>query len=44
MSAPIPPMDPRPLRTMVEMGMAKMAGMEAGSMPGVGKHNRDIRG
>ena len=31
MSAPIPPMDPRPMRTMADMGMTKMEGM---SMPG----------
>lgn len=30
MSAPIPPMDPRPMRTMADMGMGKMAGMEMG--------------
>jgi CopA family copper-resistance protein len=32
MTAPIPPMDPRPLRTMTDMGMG---GMDAGSMPGM---------
>jgi CopA family copper-resistance protein len=32
MTAPIPPMDPRPLRTMTDMGMA---GMDRGSMPGM---------
>jgi CopA family copper-resistance protein len=32
MAAPIPPMDPRPLRTMADMGMA---GMDHGSMPGM---------
>jgi CopA family copper-resistance protein len=32
MSAAIPPMDPRPLRTMADMGMA---GMEHGEMPGM---------
>jgi CopA family copper-resistance protein len=31
MTAPIPPIDPRPLRTMTDMGMG---GMDAGSMPG----------
>jgi CopA family copper-resistance protein len=40
MSAPIPPMDPRPLRTMTDMGMGGMAhgsmsGMDHGSMPGM---------
>jgi len=33
MTAPVPPMDPRPLLTMKDMGMANMAGME--SMPGM---------
>ena len=28
MTAPIPPMDPRPKRTMVDMGMANMGGMK----------------
>ena len=32
MTAPIPPMDPRPLRTMADMGMG---GMDHGSMPGM---------
>jgi CopA family copper-resistance protein len=32
MTAAIPPMDPRPLRTMTDMGMG---GMEHGSMPGM---------
>jgi CopA family copper-resistance protein len=27
MSAPVPPMDPRPMRTMADMGMGKMEGM-----------------
>jgi CopA family copper-resistance protein len=30
MSAAIPPMDPRPLRTMVDMGMGNMSGTEGG--------------
>jgi CopA family copper-resistance protein len=39
-TAPIPPMDPRPLRTMTDMGMGgmdhgSMSGMDMGSMPGV---------
>ena len=34
MSAPVPAMDPRPIRTMVEMGMGGMAG---GGMAGPGK-------
>jgi CopA family copper-resistance protein len=33
MTAAIPPMDPRPLRTMTDMGMG---GMQHGSMPGMG--------
>jgi CopA family copper-resistance protein len=32
MTGPIPPMDPRPLRTMTDMGMS---GMEHGEMPGM---------
>jgi len=32
MAAPIPPMDPRPLRTMTDMGMG---GMDHGEMPGM---------
>jgi FtsP/CotA-like multicopper oxidase with cupredoxin domain len=32
MAAPIPPMDPRPMRTMADMGME---GMEHGEMPGM---------
>lgn len=40
MSAPIPPMDPRPLRTMVDMGMdhmgmGSMGGMSHGSISGM---------
>ena len=30
MAGPIPPMDPRPLRTMADMGMGDMAGMDMG--------------
>jgi CopA family copper-resistance protein len=39
MSAPIPPMDPRPMLTMADMGMAmgKMPGMEMGKSGGTGK-------
>src|SRR5580704_2952371 len=33
MTAPVPPMDPRPLLTMVDMGMGKMSAME-NSAPG----------
>ena len=40
MAAPIPPMDPRPLRTMTDMGMGRMqhgsmSGMDHGAMPGM---------
>ncbi len=35
MAATVPPMDPRPLRTMVDMGMGHMSGMSMGSMPGM---------
>ena len=40
MAAPIPPMDPRPLRTMTDMGMGgmphgSMPGMDHGAMPGM---------
>lgn len=31
MTAPVPPMDPRPALTMVDMGMGNMAGMEMGA-------------
>ena len=31
MSAAIPPMDPRPIRTMADMGMGDMAGMDMGA-------------
>ena len=35
MTARIPPLDPRPLLTMVDMGMGKMAGMETGTAEAV---------
>ncbi len=35
MTAAVPPMDPRPLLTMVDMGMGNMSGMEIGNMPGM---------
>jgi CopA family copper-resistance protein len=37
MAGPVPPLDPRPMRTMADMGMADMAGMsmDHGSMPGM---------
>lgn len=34
LSAPVPPLDPRPLITMSDMGMGDMAGMEHGDMTG----------
>jgi CopA family copper-resistance protein len=39
MSAPIPPMDPRPMLTMVDMGMAmgNMPGMKMGTVKGASK-------
>jgi FtsP/CotA-like multicopper oxidase with cupredoxin domain len=35
MTAAVPPMDPRPLRTMLDMGMGNMAGMKMGHMAGM---------
>lgn len=35
MTAPIPAMDPRPRRTMVDMGMGSMAGMKHSDMNGI---------
>ncbi len=35
MAAAVPPMDPRPMRTMVDMGMGNMAGMKKGEMAGM---------
>ena len=35
MTAAIPPMDPRPVRTMADMGMGNMKGMKMGSMTGM---------
>lgn len=37
MAGPVPPLDPRPMRAMADMGMADMAGMsmDHGSMPGM---------
>ena len=35
MSGVIPPMDPRPMRTMTDMGMGDMAGMDMGGMKGM---------
>jgi CopA family copper-resistance protein len=41
MAAAIPPMDPRPLRTMVDMGMG---GMSQGSMPGMQMNDGSMPG
>jgi CopA family copper-resistance protein len=35
MTAAIPPMDPRPMRTMMDMGMGNMAAMKMGNMSGM---------
>jgi CopA family copper-resistance protein len=35
MTAPVPPMDPRPKRTMVDMGMGSMAGLKMANMNGI---------
>jgi CopA family copper-resistance protein len=35
LSAPVPPLDPRPLITMSDMGMGDMAGMDHGDMTGM---------
>jgi CopA family copper-resistance protein len=35
MSAPVPPMDPRPQRTMADMGMAHTAGAHGAHTPGI---------
>ena len=43
MTAPIPPMDPRPLRTMVDMGMGKMA-MGKGAKSGGAMAGRNMSG
>jgi CopA family copper-resistance protein len=51
MSAPIPPLDPRPLRTMADMGMASMnadggqmnmGGMDMSAMPGMKNDNTEV--
>jgi FtsP/CotA-like multicopper oxidase with cupredoxin domain len=43
MAAPIPAMDPRPLRTMADMGMRGMVGMKMDDMPGM-KMDHDPQG
>jgi FtsP/CotA-like multicopper oxidase with cupredoxin domain len=35
MAAPVPPLDPRPRRTLADMGMASMAGMDMSHMAGM---------
>ena len=48
MTGAIPPMDPRPMRTMADMGMGNMKGMKTGSMAGMdetgvaGMHGMDM--
>ena len=42
MHADVPPMDPRPLRTMVDMGVGKMAGMNMAGIDGM--TNEDMCG
>ena len=42
MAANVPAMDPRPLRTMVDMGMGNMAGMDMTGMDGMTK--KDMKG
>lgn len=45
MTAPIPPMDPRPKLTMVDMGMGSMAGMKMTNMNGIdGMTSNDMPG
>jgi CopA family copper-resistance protein len=44
MSAAVPPMDPRPQRTMADMGMGNMKGMKAGDMPGMDMGGMDMSG
>ena len=41
MTAAVPPMDPRPMRTMIDMGMGGMAGM---NMPGMKDMDRPANG
>lgn len=41
MTAAIPPMDPRPLRTMVDMGMGNMSGMNMAGMDGMKKEDME---
>jgi FtsP/CotA-like multicopper oxidase with cupredoxin domain len=41
MTAVIPPMDPRPMRTMMDMGMGNMAGMKMGATAGMDMSGMD---
>jgi FtsP/CotA-like multicopper oxidase with cupredoxin domain len=41
MTAAVPPMDPRPMRTMVDMGMGNMAGMKMGAKAGMDMSGMD---
>jgi CopA family copper-resistance protein len=41
MTAAVPPMDPRPMRTMVDMGMGNMAAMKMGNKRGMTRTNVD---
>lgn len=41
MAASVPPMDPRPMRTMVDMGMAGMAGMNMAGVDGMTKKDAE---
>jgi CopA family copper-resistance protein len=44
MTAAVPPMDPRPMRTMVDMGMGNMAGMKMAGMVMSGSAEKDTQG
>jgi CopA family copper-resistance protein len=44
MIAAVPPMDPRPMRTMMDMGMGNMKGMEKGDVAGMDKAGMDMSG
>lgn len=45
MTAPVPQMDPRPMRTMVDMGMGGMAGAAGMNMAGIdGMTKKDMQG
>lgn len=42
MTAAVPPMDPRPMRTMVDMGMGNMAGMNMSGVDGMKKSDMPV--